>query len=56
MGQVVAGVLTHDALAPEHAADLPVANAHRHNGHNVGQRKVNNVVSVHNLKKGKDTL
>ena len=46
VGEVVAGVLPDDALAPEDGADAAVADAHRHDRHDVRQDKVHDVVAA----------
>ena len=51
MREIVAGVLPDDALAPEDAANPPVADAHGHDRHDVGQDEIHAVVARRRRKK-----
>ena len=45
MRQIVARVLSDDAFAPKNSTDLAVADAHGHDGHDVRQDEVDDVVA-----------
>ena len=45
MCKVVAGVFSDDTFAPKNGSDLPIANAHGHDWHDVCQYEVDDVVA-----------